>query len=347
MRVLPQSILVVTLLQLTCFFSSGFADEIVSPEDVVAPKSWSDYLNATNTLGSWVGEGKTQPMWEGVPAGMEYSLIQTRKLAEDGNRIRIRHRMETVDGTVISSGGGDLGWDDQTGKIVFTGSGFDTGKPYFGSAVLVGLDPSNRKELWKHTETSRGKTTEYHMEVSTDGVNQFIERWQKVGEDDGWTIELSRQNPLADITRLYDIAGNWERISAGGSHVVVTARLTLDGRALMVDEAIKKDDGSLEPRSGYVISWDPLTQNVVIRGLSRRGFTWNAQMVSLTVDGDAVTMVSSFAGASDQGGTVRGTMTRVLNGDTLTQKVTDVVFSNRRDAPPWVGVEMKLSRVSE
>lgn len=70
-------------------------------------------------------------------------------------------------------------------------------------------------------------------------------------------------------------------------------------------------------------------------------------MVSLTVDGDVVTMVSSFSGASDQGGTVRGTMTRVLNGDTLTQKVTDVVFSNRRDVPPWVGVEMKFSRVTE
>ena len=185
------------------------------------------------------------------------------------------------------------------------------------------------------------------MEVATDGSNQFIERWQKVGEDAEWTLELSRQNPLADTTRLYDISGTWNRISAGGSQVVVTARLTLDGRALMVDEAIKKDDGSLEPRSGYVMSWDPLTKNVVIRGLSSRGFTWNAQMVSLTVDGDAVTMVSSFAGASAQGETVRGTMTRVLNGDTLTQKVTDAVFSNRRDVPPWVGVEMKLSRGSE
>ena len=347
MHVVRQSILVVTLLQLTCLSSSGFADEIVSSEDVVAPKSWLDYLNATNTLGSWVGEGKTQAMWEGVPAGLEYSLIQTRKLAEDGTRIQIRHRMETVDGKVISSGGGDLAWDDQAGKIVFTGSGFDTGKPYFGTAVLVGLDPSNRRELWKHTETSRGITAEYHMEVATDGGNQFIERWQKVGEDDEWTLELSRQNPLADITRLYDISGTWNRMSAGGGQVVVTARLTLDGRALMVDEAIKKDDGSLEPRSGYVMSWDPLTKNVVIRGLNRQGFTWNAQMVSLTVDGDAVTMVSSFSGASDQGGTVRGTMTRVLTGDTLTQKVTDVVFSNRRDVPPWVGVEMKLSRVTE
>ena len=109
LRVVLQSVLAVTLLQLTCLFSSGFADEILSFEDVVAPKSWSDYLNSKNTLGSWVGEGKTQAMWEGVPAGMEYSLIQTRKLAEDGNRIRIRHRMETVDGKVISSGGGDLG----------------------------------------------------------------------------------------------------------------------------------------------------------------------------------------------------------------------------------------------
>ena len=115
----------------------------------------------------------------------------------------------------------------------------------------------------------------------------------------------------------------------------------------MVHEAIEEDDGSLEPRIGYVMSWDPLTKNVSIRGLSNRGFSWNAQMVSLTVDGDAVTMVSSFSGASSQGGTVRGTMTFVLSGDTLTQKATDVVFSNRHDVPPWVGVEMKYSRFSD
>ena len=182
MRVTFHSILVVTLLQLTLLSSSGFAAEIVSPKDVVAPKSWSDYLNATNTLGNWVGKGTTQAMWEGVPAGIEFSLVQNRKLVDGGARIQINHRMETIDGKVISSGGGNIGWNEQTGKVVLAVSGYDTGKPFFGNAVLIGIDPSNQKELWKHTETSRGTTAEYLNEVSTKGANQFDERWQKVGQ---------------------------------------------------------------------------------------------------------------------------------------------------------------------
>ena len=136
MRVTFHSILVVTLLQLTLLSSSGFAAEIVSPKDVVAPKSWSDYLNATNTLGNWVGKGTTQAMWEGVPAGIEFSLVQNRKLVDGGARIQINHRMETIDGKVISSGGGNIGWNEQTGKVVLAVSGYDTGKPFFGNAVL-------------------------------------------------------------------------------------------------------------------------------------------------------------------------------------------------------------------
>ena len=116
-----------------------------------APASWQEFVKfrvASDSLGVWVSSGETQAMWEGIPAGIDYSETNSWELANGGNRIESSHHMKSVDGDVITSGAGYSFWDEEHRQVKLMYSGFDTGKPFSGISTLMGIDKKTGTERW-------------------------------------------------------------------------------------------------------------------------------------------------------------------------------------------------------
>ncbi len=84
--------------------------------------------------------------------------------------------------------------------------------------------------------------------------------------------------------------------------------------------------------------WDVGRKRVAFHGIGKTGGSWHGEMISLTVDGNKSTMVSRFQGVGDQGvgdqgESISGTVTRVLEGNSMTRTFRDMSFSNMEQTP--------------
>ena len=329
-------------------FSVGLliAQDSDDGSEFAAPASWTEYLDKTVTLGTWVSEGKTQAMWEGIPAGLKYSDVFYWEISDAGDRVNQNHLMKTDEGKVISSGAGYCYWDAETEKVLGVYSGFDTGKPFSGVATLLGINQETQTERWRWVETSRGKTTEYIIDRTSKTANEMSDSSKAAAGGDPWEVTRKRLNRLAAVTQLFDMNGTWVRETPSGNRQVSTATLALDGRALFWKDTRVEADGTSTETGGFVLYWDASKKRVRLHGLNQTGFSWQGELISLTAVEDSVTMVSRFSGSGRDGVTFSGIATRVLKGDTMTRKFTDVEISNRADTPSWVGEERTFKRTS-
>jgi hypothetical protein len=90
--------------------------------------------------------------------------------------------------------------------------------------------------------------------------------------------------------------------------------------------------------------WDAGRDTVCFHYLNSAGWSVTGEMVSLTIDGDAVTMVSRHQGTDGNGRAVAATLTRVIEGDTLTSTFTDFSREGMKATPAWVGVPLTSTR---
>ena len=70
----------------------------------VKPDSWKAFVayhEQGGDIGSWVAKGKTIALWEGVPAGVDYTLTFTISLANEGRAMLQVHHMATSTGEVL------------------------------------------------------------------------------------------------------------------------------------------------------------------------------------------------------------------------------------------------------
>ena len=158
-------------------------------------KSWKEYVSMKRkqkAFGIWSYTGKTTDIWEGIPAGLEYTHTGTTQMSADGSKILVSHVMETNDGTILSTGSGMETWDAKRKKIFSSHAGFDGGKLYNGPSELIGISETGEK--WKYTETIGGKTYEVITTRKYEGPNKMTQTNARVkNPDNSSTITFTKQ----------------------------------------------------------------------------------------------------------------------------------------------------------
>lgn len=310
------------------------------------PSSWEEFASLfamQGGLGTWKSSGVTQEMWPGIPAGLEYTHTGFTEFAGDGKSIVGSHTMLLADGRVLSTGTQVITWDFETGKAVATNSGFDMGKPYTGVSTLMAIDEDSI--TWEYVERSRGTTTTYetgYRRVALDRQEHFV---RKLPDGKAWTTVHLRKSPLDGVLSRFDIVGTWEMTMPDGSKSVATNSVALDGHLLMTAEQSVSPDGTRRDTGGSAMWWDAGTDTVRFHWVNVEGFSVMGEMISLTSDGGKTTMVSRHEGFSGSGKAVAATITRVLEGDTLTTTFSDFRSEAMPTTPAWVGVPMTSTRV--
>ena len=189
-----------------CFASLSLCGAPLAPADdhkkeegeLTIPKTWKRYLSLKRkqkSFGIWSYEGKTTDIWEGIPAGLDYSMTFTSQLSADGTKILNSHLMQTADGTILSTGSGMETWDPKRGKVFSSSSGFDGGKLYSGSSELVGIDDG--EDRWKYTETISGKTYEVMITWKSDGPDRRSQSLTRASAPAKATVNKFKRRPRA------------------------------------------------------------------------------------------------------------------------------------------------------
>ena len=158
-------------------------------------KSWKEYVSMKRkqkAFGIWSYTGKTTDIWEGIPAGLEYTHTGTTQMSADGSKVLVSHVMKTNDGTILSTGSGMETWDAKRKKIFSSHAGFDGGKLYNGPSELIGISETGEK--WKYTETIGGKTYEVITTRKYEGPNKMTQTNARVkNPDNSSTITFTKK----------------------------------------------------------------------------------------------------------------------------------------------------------
>jgi hypothetical protein len=318
-----------------------------APVSAQLPSSWQEFVDfhvQGGDLGTWTGGGKTEAMWEGIPAGLEYTFVEEQTLTDDGRTMQRHHMMRTEDGRVISVGSGITYWDAESGTVKSSYSGYDTGEPFWGTSTLLGLDANGAR--WEYTETTRGKTTEYLTERRRTGTNERADIVRKAAGGDPWTTTLTRANPMAAVTARFDVAGTWEWELSDGSRRVMTMTPGLDGRTIFSQDRTIRSDGSSEEFAGGAMWWDGGRDTLCFHYLNNTGMSVMGEMISLSYERGVATMVSRHRGTNANGRTIAVTLTRVIDGDTMTTTYSDFSMEGTTSTPAWVDVPTVFRRTA-
>ena len=327
-----KKLLLVLLLGVIAAGTVSAGEQATASEEGTLPESWEQYVRHVtggNDLGTWIAKGKTEGIFEGVPAGLDMTILWESRLGDAGNTILRNGTWRASDGRILSTGTGVIYWDAESGTLKAASSGFDTGKPFTGESTLLGIDFATGTERWKYVETTRGKTTEYLRVKQRINTNQQVNKFRKADGTGANQFEFKRVNPLEGVLARYDILGTWERTRPDGSRRVTTHRRALDGRAVFSGTKNVKADGTEEHVGSRAMWWDAERKTVRIHFLSSRGGSFMGEMISLTTEGDSTTMVVRFRGTNENGVPMAGTSTRVLTGDTMVRSSSDFSRGDR------------------
>ncbi|MDG1890466.1 MAG: hypothetical protein P8L18_04065 [Verrucomicrobiota bacterium] len=152
------------------------------------PSSWDDYVQIVQaSFGEWEASGVTSDVWDGIPAGKDYTISSSNMLSKDGKKLIMMHEMKTRDGRILSTGSGFITWDDSRGRLYSSMSGFDGGKLYSGPRELIGMN--EKGTVWEYVETINGAT------YKTREIRQFGtgNTWSNTNlrEVDGKTVKVT------------------------------------------------------------------------------------------------------------------------------------------------------------
>lgn len=161
----------------------------------VLPKTWDEFVEFyqnCGAFGTFVTEGETKNLWEGIDAGQKYRASYTLSLSPDQKTIHASHRMETESGDVISIGVGVQYWNAKTNKVMSSYSGFDQGKLFTGQSKLGGMNFEDQVIQWTYVEKSQGKTNTYKQEITQTSPNAKFQMSKKKSGGESWSEELTR-----------------------------------------------------------------------------------------------------------------------------------------------------------
>ena len=342
-----KKLLLVLLLGVMATGTLSAGEEATASEEGTLPESWEQYVRHVmggNDLGTWTETSKTKGVFEGVPAGIDATTVMESRLGDAGNTILRNHTWRASDGRVLSTGTGVTYWDAESGTLKAFYSGFDTGKPFTGEMTLLGIDFATGTERWQYVEVSRGETTEYIRTKKRISANNRTEEYMKVDGTGSNKGDYKRVNPLEGVLARYDILGTWESTRPDGSRRVTTHGRSLDGHAVFSGTRHVKADGTEEHVGSRAMWWDPERKTVQFLSLNSRGGSFAGEMISLTTEGDSISMVVRFRGTNENGVPMAGTSTQVLTGDTIVSTFSDFSRGDRPAAPSQSSRSSTLKR---
>ena len=197
-----KKLLLVLLLGVIATGTLSAGEQATASEEGTLPESWEQYVRHVtggNDLGTWIAKGKTEGIFEGIPAGLDMTILWESRLGDAGNTILRNGTWRASDGRVLSKGTGVIYWDAESGMLKAASSGFDTGKPYTGEMTLLGIDFATGTERWKYLETTRSKTTEYLVINKRISTNHRTHEVRKVDGTGVNQFEFKRANPLEGV----------------------------------------------------------------------------------------------------------------------------------------------------
>ncbi|MCP4837415.1 MAG: hypothetical protein GY895_21930 [Phycisphaera sp.] len=226
-------------------------------------------------VGEWNMEGITDEGRASMPGGVEFTAEQSVWWIEPGRSLAVEWNVTLDDGTDLSSGRGRITYDEAAGAVLNIYSGRDRGRPFTGSATLIGFDGSALD--WRGHETSgTGASVNYEVTYQSADRDSWIVDFIPTcidgsgGPQPGRFI-WSRTNPFVErlemapgLIGLWD--GTWQdamgrtvlstlEIAAGPGERSLRLRKTdeIDGVVRVVgDEIIWFDAGSERLRSRFL-----------------------------------------------------------------------------------------------
>lgn len=226
-------------------------------------------------VGEWAMEGVTDEGRVSLPGGVDFTAAQSVWWIEPGRSLAVEWNVTLADGSEVSSGRGRITYDEAAGAVLNIYSGRDRGRPFTGSATLIGFDGSALD--WRGHETS-GTGASVNYEVTYQSADR-----------DSWVVDFiptcidgsggpqpgrfiwSRANPFLErlemapgLIGIWD--GTWQdamgrtvlstlEIAAGPGELSLRLRKTdeVDGVVEVVgDEIIWFDGGSERIRSRFL-----------------------------------------------------------------------------------------------
>lgn len=315
------------------------ADEQVAKQKnsgMQQPASWHEYrafLHQHGFIGTWETTGTTKEIFEGIPAGITFTQTSNTRLVKSGNELQINHRMETVDGKIISIGGGSISWNANSSQIEGLVSGFDTGKPYSGKMILAGIDAESGTERWNYQENSRGIEQDYIIELTQTDPNHRKESITLQATGNSIHSELTRRNPVAEYMAAFDTTGVWEAQLPDGSRWQIHTEWILDGRALQSKNVAIDDSGKATQKNTILVYWDASRNRVAQVGTDETGSSWRGERVSIKKEHDKSITKTRFQGVNPAGVSMGLTMTLTLQEDQLTRVFSEWTFDDGRSIP--------------
>ena len=318
------------------FALSGYAETNVV-EKASTPDSMNEFINwhlDRGACGTWSDVGVTEDMWVGIPAGLKVTNTQYTRYDVATQQLFNSHHMATEDGKVISTGSNVMTWDADRKAVISAGSGFDMGKPYHGTSILMNMTDDSLS--WEYTEMSQGKTTVYENVVTYTGRNVRSNSVRvQGGEGSPWVSEATRSNPAKEDLASIGLPGTWEKTMADGSVMRRKISWIADEHVLKYESMSKSADGTWAIDDLFVWYWDPTYDHIATLYLDDHGTVIHGKVNSISRDGDSVTIVATHEGTRFAGLTMSTQATQVITGDTFTTTFQDMSLDGVRHKMSW------------
>jgi hypothetical protein len=284
--------------------------------------------------GSWSDVGVTKDMWVGIPAGIKVTNTHKTWYDVPTQQLINSHHMVTEDGRVISTGSNVMTWNSEDKAVVSAGSGFDMGKPYNGTSILVGMTKDSLS--WEYTEQSQGKTTVYETVETYTGRNTRTNSVKVKGADSkAWVSEATRSNPAMEMLDGANLAGTWEQTGPDGTIWREVVSWVADERVLKYEGKSKSPGGAWKGDSIFIWYWDPAYDHISTLYLDDHGTVIHGKVDSITRNGDSVSIITTHEGSRFAGLTMSTQMTQLVTKGTITTTFQDVAIDGIRHKLGW------------
>jgi len=323
------------------------AGENEAAQDSSLPDSMNQFINWNldhGACGTWSEEGVTEAMWVGIPAGLKVKTTHTTWYDVPTQQLFNSHHMATEDGRVISTGSNVMTWDSERNMVVSASSGFDMGKPYNGTSVLVGMTGDSLS--WEYTEMSQGQRTIYENVITYTGMNTRTNSVKvKGGLGKAWDSESTRENPCMEMLSDSGLTGTWERALPDGNMVRQVVSWVADEHVLKYERYFKVKGGDWKSDSLFVWYWDPAHDHIATLYLDAHGTVINGKVDSITRKNGAVTIVASHEGSRFGGLTMSTEATQVITDKSITTSFKDMSLDGIRHQMSWSETPQSINRV--
>jgi hypothetical protein len=318
------------LLLLGCLVMQPF-DSAIAQDDSLPG---DDAMQALGRfVGEWRMEGVTNEGRAAVPGGQTFSARQSVKWLDVGRSLGISWTVTMDDGTEVSMGRSRIELDEAAGAVLNVYSGREGGRPFTGSATLIGFDGVAFD--WRGHETSgSGASVNYEVTYLTSTTDSWVVDFiptcidGTAGPVPG-RFTWERANPFTErFTMAVDLIGGWTGTyqDKQGRTVISTMDVTPGpGKRSLRMQVTDEVDGVQTLVGDENIWFDVAAEAIRSRYFGADGIVVTGTMSLVDRDGRSV-LRDDWSG-SDEFGTPRsGVSWMVIDGDRLVISFSEIII---------------------